>query len=135
MKEEQDDESSDRDTMGGPITEQPAGASEGAATEQQAQQARRSVAEGSASDDSRQIAIAGYMADRNHLVKKSGELNYYYESHQKTGAHIAEEIARIDAAVLALLSLPNTSSQRTRHPAPAHQPTEATTQEQRPGSL
>lgn len=40
MKEEQDDESSDRDTMGGPINDQPAGASEGAAPEQQAQQAR-----------------------------------------------------------------------------------------------
>lgn len=40
MKEEQDDETSDRDTMGGPITDQPAGASEGASPDQQAQQAR-----------------------------------------------------------------------------------------------
>lgn len=48
MKEEQDDETSDRDTMGGPITDQPAGASEGAPSEQRAQQARCSVAPGSA---------------------------------------------------------------------------------------
>jgi hypothetical protein len=31
--------------------------------------------------------------------------------------------------------LPNISSQRTRHPMPDHQQTEAPTQEQRPGSL
>lgn len=48
MKEEQDDESSDRDTMGGPITDQPAGASEGALSEQGAHKARCSVALGSA---------------------------------------------------------------------------------------
>lgn len=50
MKEEQDDESSDRDTMGGPITDQPAGASEGALSEQGAHKARCSVAAGSALD-------------------------------------------------------------------------------------
>ncbi len=48
MQEEQDDEISDRDTMGGPITDQPTGASEGAMPEQGAHQARCSVAEGSA---------------------------------------------------------------------------------------
>lgn len=59
------------------------------------------------SDEARQIAVAGYMADRSTLIKKFAQLNPYFTSELKQCECIGEELARIDVAVLVLLSLPS----------------------------
>ena len=127
MNEDQDDEISDRDTMGGPITDQSEGASEGAMHDQQAHEARCSVALGSAAGFLELLA-AVVEAERLVVAGLSKEMPCR-KMHENRHRAFREALSMATAYFQ-----PNT---KVSEPGPVHSPSPSfpPTQEPRPGSL